>query len=287
VKFPFATGVITPDPSHVRCKATPLPKAVGQQEPTKKNMVQSIYGIYDQRNDPACIGYAAASVAWALAPWLNYRPSGKYLWLDSQRFWLQNAGIDPAIGSFPYCGFLAMVKHGLAPYFAGEEGNGLGNSIFQWDGEKHKKASWEATAKAFDNRVAVSGQRYRIATHNAERTAEVKKAVEADLGILICTGLKMPFANYRADKSTREIVLDPEFLGGNSNLHAMRLAGYRNRDYTADFLLVNSWGPDWGGCRCWYDLWMPGCCWVSEDVLWAMHDIWCIDLSKEEEQWKA
>jgi hypothetical protein len=284
MKFPYATGVITPDPSHVRRAATPLPKLVSTAQ-RDTDFIQTIQGIYNQKDDPACIGCAAASVAWALAPWLQFCPSGKYLWLQSQRFWLYNASVDPTIGSFPYCGFLAMLKHGLAPYSYGEEGNGLENPIFQWGGENWPKASWENTAKAFDNRVAVSGKRYRIATHGKERTDEVKKAIEADFGILICTGLKAPFASYHADKSTREIVLGTEYLGGNSNLHAMRLAGYRNRDATTDFLLVNSWGPAWGGCRCWYDLWMRGCCWVSEDVLWDMHDIWCIDL-KEEEQWK-
>jgi hypothetical protein len=281
--LPFATGVISPDPDHIR-RADALhriiPRTVVSTARSLPANVLPITALNNQRSDPSCVGQAGAANAWALAPWLRFRPSGKDLWLDSQRFWMANADVDPTTGSFPYCAFLALIKHGLSPYRDHEDGAPL--SVAGWSGGAHKKDSWSDVSKAYDNRVRGTARRYRIASDGRERSLEVKAAIDARFGILVCAGLRPPFGSYRSDESTGELVLGTDAIGGNANLHAMRLAGYRWVGDELQGLLVNSWGPDWGGARGPKGEWYHGCCWVAEEVLYGLHDIWCCDFSEEE-----
>lgn len=227
--------------------------------------VQPIAWIRDQRR-PSCVGQSLAAPIDAVLgapPWA----SAVSIWREARR----------------RQGRIEQINEGTRFEYALEGLALRGWDNYRWDEEDDAVEAGLGAPPAGDDladeldafdRRAPNMQRWRIVGVGADLPDGVEDAVRNGLGVVIGTGLRQPFFEYRSSPDLKDAILGPEFVGGNSNGHGMRIAGIDWRDGRRVFLLQNSWGVDFGGCHLPNGQWQPGCCWVSEAVIvdaWDLH----------------
>jgi C1A family cysteine protease len=127
-----------------------------------------------------------------------------------------------------------------------------------------KMPSKEAFRQAIDQKTSIGY--YRIDSVGQQRIADICTAVAAGYVVVFGTTVGLNFVTYTS--SSPALVPPTDSLGG----HALCVVGYRPGPTpgSVDFLIVNSWGADYGDA---------GYCWMSDAYLaWeATRDLWIVE----------
>jgi hypothetical protein len=208
------------------------------------------------QRSPCCVGEA---VGGAIAIETGFDSSGVSIWREAHRLQGDIEEIDSG----------TRVEYGIAAI----EGRGYSDP---WrPGEDTDKVEQGLGATAAGDDLADELAAFDTAHHKiehqilwgfgAERFNLIKQVLLAGSGVVIATGLKSTFFSLGADQ-----VAMLGHVGGNANGHAMLIIGWRGDN---QFLVANSWGPNWGGATVDGSL-RPGLFWCSPEAVnafWEMH----------------
>lgn len=219
--------------------------------------VQPIAWIRSQPRFPNCVGEASGGWIDSLQagpPWA----SGVSIWREARR----RQGLIEQIerGTRLEYAIDGLIRRGWDPYVAGEEFDTTEAGL-------DAPPAGDDLADELDayDRRALDLRRYRVA--DADAPEAVESAILAGHGVLIGTGLRAPFFNYRGDPNAGDVVLDTEHFGGSANGHALRVFAAVRIAGELRLGLQNSHGRVWGGIHLPNGTWQPGCCWVTARVI--------------------
>jgi hypothetical protein len=238
---------------------------------TESDFVQTIRWIRDQPAFPNCVGQSLASCIDATLPGPTWS-SGVSIWREARR----RQGLIEVIelGTRLEYAIEGLIARGWDPYREGEDtdeeeagrgaplaGDDLGDEMF-----------------ADDKRLAKDIARYRIFGFGSGVLDEVDEALRRGWGVQIGSGLLPNFMAHVRLPEQPEQVLGTDYIGGNKDNHAMRVAGRGTYDGRRKYLITNSWTTWWGGCHAPDGTWLGGCVWVDEDVILGAHDVHVLEV---------
>lgn len=222
-------------------------------------VLQRIVSVRDQLAKPSCVGQALASCVDALDPRAARQQSSAVdLWVDARR--RQGNLEEVKDGTRLEYALDSLVERGWSPYIEGEDSRPLKD-----DGRIDSLAGELA---AFDHRSA--GVEHFTIEQN--RVRSIIDALSLGRGVVISTGTRPSYFT-----PPMQTVLGPDYLGGAENGHAQRVVGYDPQREA--FIVLNSWGANWGGCVASFGVVLPGCVFVSHGVIESAWDIDVIDFS--------
>lgn len=221
-------------------------------EAARETVVQEIAWIRDQLRKPSCVGQAFAAgvdVRIKVSPWC----SAVDVWRDARR---RQGSLESVMdGTRAEYAIASLINRGFSPYKKDEDARDVSK-------DDDSKGTLADEMFAHDKRQ-IGVVNYDI---SVSRIASIIAALKLDYVVGIGVGVRDPF--YRPPYNK---VLGPEYLGGNSSGHEMRIFGYVAERKA--FVLQNSWGIGWGGVVV-EGIGRAGCCLVSEEVI---EEAWDID----------
>ena len=245
---------------------------VGVHVASDTDFVQPIRWIREQPKFPCCVGETCAAIIDAPLPGPPWA-SGVSIWREARR----RQGLIEVIeiGTRLEYAFDGLVERGWDPYREGEEVDD------EEAGRGAPPAGDDLTDEmaAYDNRLAKDVKRYRILGFGSGVLDAVDEALRRGWGIGIGTGLLPPFFAHARTPEQPEQVIGTDYMGGNKDNHAQRVAGrgtYNNG--RRKYLVQNSHGIRYGGCHAPDGTWLPGCAWVDEDVIVGAHDVHVLEV---------
>jgi hypothetical protein len=241
------------------------------------DFVQPIRWIRAQPKFPDCVGQTVAEIVDAFSyegglPEPTWA-SGVSIWRDARR--RQGLIEQIELGTRLEYAIESLVSRGWDPYREGEDTDD------EEAGKGAAPAGDDLADEMFadDKRLPKDIKRYRIIGLGSGVLDAVDEALRRGWGVGIGTGLLDPFLSAPMRTPDQpEQVLGTDYLGGNKNNHAQRVAGRGTHDGRRKYLLQNHWTVDWWGCHAPDGGWLQGCCWVDEAVLVNAHDIHVVEV---------
>jgi hypothetical protein len=227
---------------------------------------QSPSWLRDQPMFGCCAGQCIAACIDAAT---GQRSSGVSIWRDARRRQGRIEQIDE--GTRLEYAIESVIRRGWDSYREGED------TCVVEAGRNAPPAGDDLAdeLEADDNRQPFL-RRYRIATDIPDAVAS---ALAQGLGVILGAGTREAFHLFRRYPGDGDPVLGIAYVGGTANGHGMRVVTFRElAPGRRAFLIQNSWGRHWGGCHAQDGTWLPGCCWVDDDVLRAAWDVYALDL---------
>jgi hypothetical protein len=233
--------------------------------------VQPMAWVRDQPVFPDCVGESKAAFIDSRLPGPPWA-SGVSIWRDARRRQGKIEQID--IGTRIEYAVDSLVERGWDPYRAGEETD----DVEAGKGAAAAGDDLDDELFAHDTRLPEGLARYRIIGFGSSVLDAVDEALRRDFGVIIGTFLTDAFLSHRRTPDQPDVVLGKEYFAGFRNSHAMRLRGRAIFGGRRAYLIQNSHGPSFGGCRAPDGIWQPGCVWVDEAVIEAAHDKHVLEL---------
>lgn len=226
------------------------------------DFVQVIRRIHDQPVFGSCCGNTGAACLEAVQAPVDPFISAVSLWRDARRRQGRIEQIE--LGTRLEYVFESMVERGWDHYVEGEE----------YDEEEAGKGAAPAgddlldEMTADDHRLPRTVKRYRILGIGSAVLDAVDEALRRGWGVGIGTGLTSKFFSHARFPEQPEMVLGLDFMSGDENRHAQRVAGAgRQPNGRRKYLIQNSHGRNFGGCHAPDGTWLRGCIWVDEAVI--------------------
>ncbi|HMJ52094.1 MAG TPA: hypothetical protein VK540_08455 [Polyangiaceae bacterium] len=245
---------------------------------TDSDFIQPIRFVRDQPKFPCCVGQTWAECLDALGyegglpdpTWA----SGVSIWREARR----RQGLIEVIelGTRLEYAIEGLIGRGWDPYREGEDiddeeaGKGAAPAGDDLDDEMFADGA----------RLAKDIQRYRILGLGSGVLDAVDEALRRGWGVGIGTGLLPPFFAHKRVPEQAEQVLGTDYIGGSKDNHAMRVAGLGAYEGRRKYLVQNHWSVFWGGCHSPDGGWLPGCCWVDENVIVGAHDVHVMEVKQ-------
>ena len=196
-------------------------------------VVQPILRIRSQPLNPDCAGESSAGAFHAIT---GFDASGRDVWREAQ--WQESQMFDPNEGALLEYAVEGMVQRGLRAYRPGEEFDTT-SSLETWI---EGKEAWDLRQLDMNHQ--------RIDPDNLE---SLYIALASGSAVFDGGGVTNKFMQRTLSQANTPADLDE--LGGNTNGHAQRIAGYwigatLNGTKVGDILLYQgSWSEDFAGCE--------------------------------------
>lgn len=209
---------------------------------------------------PYCVGEGCGGECERQCP--PHDPSGASIWREAHR---QQGMIEEITRG-------TRVEYGIAAI----EGRGYSDPWRR--GEDSDREEWGRNATAAGDDLGDELRAFATAHHQIEHSTiwgfgselhrKLQLAIAGGQGVICATGLRDAFFHLGPDQ-----VATIEHIGGNANGHCMLIVGWRTVGGKLQFLVRNSWGPNWGGATV-LGAMRPGLFWVEADavsIFWEFH----------------